>query len=133
MIHKIVFFITETPFKRKLKQWAAKHLLRVNWLLIYFSPISQLFSVKFLFIKLIIPYNALFFNKTTTVRIFVPYRRVLYADCSAPQPFFLGSDFSILLCDHHRKFFFTFFSCVSIDIMSFSFSPCICWRIPSFV
>ncbi len=46
-----------------------------------------------------------------------------------PRPFFLGSDFSILLCDHHCKFFFTFFSCVSIDVELLTLSVCQFWRV----
>lgn len=38
------------------------------------------------------------------------------------EPFLLSGDFSILLRNHHSKFFFAFFSCVSVDIKLFTLS-----------
>lgn len=36
------------------------------------------------------------------------------------ESFFLGGDFRILFCNHHRQLFFAFFSCVGVDIKLFA-------------
>lgn len=38
------------------------------------------------------------------------------------ESFFLGGDFRILFCNHHRQLFFAFFSCVGVDIKLFAFA-----------
>ena len=48
------------------------------------------------------------------------------------ESFFLGGDFRILFCDHHRKLFFAFFSCVGVDIKLFAFAVRQFWRIAAF-
>ena len=48
------------------------------------------------------------------------------------KPFFLSRNFRILLFDHLGKLFFTFFSCVGVDIKLFAFAVWQFWRITPF-